>query len=60
MAKLEMLTPIIFLKKRGTNIYFFFDGNEQTVYDIKSVMETPFIAGFSLNQIADKLIITDW
>lgn len=59
MAKLEMLTPIIFLKKEA-RIFTFFDGNEQTVYDIKSVMETPFIAGFSLNQIADKLIITDW
>ena len=38
----------------------FFDGSEQTVYDIKSVMNTPFIAGKTLTEVADKIVITDW
>lgn len=38
----------------------FFDGNEQVVDNIDDVMSTPFIDGKSLNEIADKITITDW
>lgn len=38
----------------------FFNGEEQTVFDIETVMSTPFINGHSLNEIAERLEITDW
>ena len=59
-GKAGNVDPYYIPEKKRHEYLLFFDGNEQTVYDIKSVMETPFIAVFSLNQIADKLIITDW
>lgn len=37
-----------------------FDGNEKTVYSIDDVMNTPFIEGHSLNEIADKITVTDF
>ena len=38
----------------------FFDGKEQKVFDIDSVMKTPFIMGRSLNEVAEKIQITEW
>lgn len=43
-----------------TEYLLYFDGNEKTVYNIEDVMNTPFIDGFSLNEIANKIIITDF
>lgn len=37
-----------------------FDGDEQYVDDIESVMNTPFIDGQSLNEVAEELIITEY
>lgn len=45
-----------------TNSYEFllyYDGEETIVYDIDSVMNTPFIAGNSLNEISEEIIITE-
>lgn len=35
----------------------YFNGEEKTVYNIDDVMNTPFIKGKSLNEIAENLII---
>lgn len=38
----------------------FYDGVDQVVTDIDSVMSTPFIDGKSLNEVYDKITITEW
>lgn len=38
----------------------FYNGAEKSVSDIDSVMNTPFIDGKSLNELADKITITEW
>lgn len=38
----------------------FYNGTEKIVNDIDSVMNTPFIDGKSLNELADKITITEW
>ena len=37
-----------------------YNGPEQTVYDIDAVMDTPFIAGQTLSELADKITITEY
>lgn len=44
----------------NSEFLLFFDGTEQTVHDIDAVMSTPFIDGNALNDIYDKIEITDW
>lgn len=38
----------------------FFDGKEQTVYNLDDVMSTPFIDGKTLTEVAENLEITEW
>ena len=42
------------------NFLLYYDGNEQTVHNIDDVMNTPFIDGKTLTEIADKIEITEW
>jgi hypothetical protein len=43
-----------------TEFLLYFDGAEQTVTSIEDVMNTPFIDGFTLSELADQITITDW
>ncbi len=52
--------PYYIPENKREEYLIFFDGYEQTVYDIETVMNTPFIDGKSLNEIADELVITEW
>ncbi len=36
----------------------YFDGDEQTVYHIDDVMNTPFIDGKTLNEVANEIEVT--
>lgn len=47
-------------EKKQDNFLLFFNGEEQTVHDIDSVMNTPFIDGHSLNEVAGQLEITEF
>lgn len=38
----------------------YYDNKEQTVYDIEAVMQTPFIRGHSINELAETLTVTDF
>lgn len=50
-----------YLPETDTNEFLlFFDGEEQTVNNIDDVMNTPFIEGKTLNDVADQIEITDW
>jgi len=52
--------PYYIPESKSQEYLLFFDGQEQTVLDIDSAMQTPFIDGHSLNELADELIITEW
>lgn len=52
--------PCYIPKEKRYEYLLYFDGKEQTVSDIESVMNTPFIMGHSLNEIADEIEITEW
>lgn len=54
------IDPYYIPEKKSREYLLFFDGEEQTVYDVDSVMNTPFIDGKSLTEIADKLTDIDW
>lgn len=45
---------------KSSEYLLYFDGSEKTVYNIDDVMNTPFIEGHSLNEIADKITVTDF
>ena len=47
-------------KSKSSEYLLFFDGNEKTVYSIEDAMSKPFIDGHSLNDIADKIIVTEF
>lgn len=47
-------------ERKRQEYLLYFDGDEQTVYDIEDVMNTPFIAGKALSEIADEIEITEW
>lgn len=44
----------------GCSYLLFFDGQEQMVYTLDAVMQTPFVDGKSLAEIAEQITITDW
>lgn len=48
-----------YIPGKGNEFLLFFDGKEQTVYTVDDVMNTPFIGGKALNEIAEKLTITE-
>ncbi len=52
--------PYYVPEKKRQEYLLFFDGDEQTVYDIEDVMNTPFIAGKTLSEVADEIEITEW
>ena len=45
---------------KQNDFLLYFAGEEQTVHDIESVMNTPFIDGHSLNEVAEQLEITEF
>ncbi len=52
--------PCYIHEEKRYEYLFFFDGEEQTVYEIDSVMNTPFIMGHTLNELAEEIEITEW
>lgn len=52
--------PYYIPQKKSYKYLLSFNGNEQYVYDIDTVMNTPFINGQSLNDVAEKIIITEY
>lgn len=52
--------PFYLPETKSHEYSLFYDGNEQTVYNMDDVMNTPFIDGHTLNEIADKLTITEY
>lgn len=51
--------PSYIPEKKISKYLLFFDGEEQTVYDVDSVMNAPFIDGKSLTEIANQLTDID-
>lgn len=52
--------PYYLPETKTKEFLLFFDGEEQTVYNIDDVMNTPFIEGKTLNDVADQIEITEW
>lgn len=52
--------PYYLPEKKTDAFLLYYDGTEQTVYNIEDVMNTPFIEGKTLNDVADQIEITDW
>lgn len=52
--------PYYIPETKSYEYLLYYNGSEQTVYDIDSVMNTPFINGNSLSQIAEKITVTDY
>ncbi|MBQ3299808.1 MAG: hypothetical protein IJG99_05915 [Ruminococcus sp.] len=52
--------PCYIHKEKRYEYLLCFDGKEQTVNDIDSVMNTPFILGHTLNELAEEIEITEW
>lgn len=52
--------PCYSFSTKQNNFLLFFDGTEQTVHTIDDVMNTPFIDGKTLAEVADKIEITEW
>lgn len=52
--------PYYIPEKHRQEYLLFYDGKEQTVYDIEDVMNTPFIAGKTLADVSDEITITEW
>ena len=52
--------PYYIPDKKSYEYLLFYDGEEITVYDIDDVMNTPFIDGHTLNELAEKITITEW
>lgn len=59
-GKTGNVDPYYIPEDKSSKYLLFFDDSEQTVHDIDSVMNTPFIDGKSLNDVAEQLIITEW
>lgn len=47
-------------KLKTDSFLLYYDGTEQTVYNLDDVMNTPFIEGKTLNEVADQIEITEW
>lgn len=45
--------------ENGNSFLLFFDGEEQTVYSLDAVMNTPFVDGKSLSEICEQITITE-
>ena len=45
---------------KGNEFLLFYNGEEQTVDSVEKAMTTPFIEGKCLNEMYDKITITDW
>lgn len=54
------IDPYYIPEKQSYKYLLAFDGDEQFVYDIDAVMNTPFINGQSLNDVAEKITITEY
>lgn len=52
--------PYYIPETKSDEFLLYYNGTEQTVTSIDEVMNTPFINGKSLNEIADKIEITEW
>ena len=52
--------PYYIPEKKSYEYLLFFNGNEQTVNDLDSVMNTPFINGYSLSELAEKISVTEY
>lgn len=52
--------PYYLPETKQNEFLLFFNGDEQIVYDIEDVMNTPFIDGKTLSEVADKIEITEW
>ena len=52
--------PYYIPETNSDEFLLYYNGTEQTVTSIDEVMNTPFINGKSLNEIADKIEITEW
>ena len=52
--------PYYLHESKSYEYLLFFNGNEQTVYNMDDVMNTPFIDGHTLNEVADQLVITEY
>lgn len=52
--------PCYLPEEKRQEYLLYFNGEEQTVFDIEDVMNTPFIAGKTLSEVADEIEITEW
>lgn len=52
--------PYCIRKTQKNEFLLYFNGEEQTVYNIDDVMNTPFIDGKTLTEVADEIEITEW
>lgn len=49
-----------YTQEEGYSYLLYFDGSEQTVYSLDDVMNTPFIDGHTLRELAEQVNITEW
>ena len=52
--------PYYIPETKSYEYLLYYNGNEKTVYDIDTVMSTPFINGKSLSQLAEKITVTEY
>ncbi len=52
--------PYYLPEEKRQEYLLYFNGEEQTAFDIEDVMNTPFIDGKTLSEVADKIEITEW
>ena len=52
--------PFYLLDTKSHEYSLFYNGEEKTVYNMDDVMNTPFIDGHTLNEVADQLVITEY
>ena len=52
--------PYYIHEEKRYEFLLYFDGQEQIVNNIDDVMNTPFILGHTLNEVADEIEITEW
>lgn len=49
-----------YTQEKGYSYLLYFHGSEQTVYSLDDVMNTPFIDGHTLRELAEQVNITEW
>ncbi len=52
--------PYYLHKTKTKEFLLYFNGEEQTVYNIDDVMNTPFIDGKTLTEVANDIEIVEW